>query len=274
MNTQTIHHSYNDVVAPHYDLDPQGVTGDSLDRALAQLRQEHPLEAGVTPLRVLDVGMGTGMFLAKLKALGNGQVQPFGLDLAEQMIEHARRKMPDLVAEVDDAANLDAHFPGQRFDCVCTHFITGFVPMSVLAPKIWDRLEDGGYWSLVGGTRKAYPALQARADSKVLRWLARAGSQKVQDVLCNPADQADAVRTMQANGFRICAAETFEPALKFRDFAQFMEFAYTGGWLTPLIEATRLHEAGAIKRWLMNRLFFPITDHHSIVIVLARKVTK
>jgi ubiquinone/menaquinone biosynthesis C-methylase UbiE len=274
MNTQTIRHAYNEVVAPHYDRDPQGVTGNSLDRAVRQIRKQGLLGDGAGPLRVLDVGMGTGMFLVKLKALGNGQVQPYGLDLAEQMLAEARRKVPDLVAEVDDAANLDAHFPGQTFDLVSSHFITGFVPLRLLAPKVWGRLEEGGHWSLVGGTLAGYPALQAKANSRFLRWLSGAGTRKIDDVVCNPADQAEAVRTLEAHGFEVCAAETFEPALRFRDFDEFMEFAYTGGWLTPLIEATGLHRAGAFKRWLLNRFVFPVHDRHSIVIVLARKVSK
>jgi ubiquinone/menaquinone biosynthesis C-methylase UbiE len=145
MSTQTVHHAYNDVVASHYDLDPQTVIGPSLDRAVKQLRKQQLVGDGAERLRVLDLGMGTGLFLAKLKALGGDQVQPFGLDLAENMVENARRKVPDLVADVGDAANLDAHFPGQAFDCISTHFITGFVPMSVLAPKIRGRLEEDGY---------------------------------------------------------------------------------------------------------------------------------
>ena len=36
MSTQALHRQYNEV-APHYDLDPQGVTGRSLDRAVRQL---------------------------------------------------------------------------------------------------------------------------------------------------------------------------------------------------------------------------------------------
>ena len=80
------------------------------------------------------------------------------------MVDTARKRIPDLVAEVDDAANLDAHFPNQSFDLVCTHFITGFVPLRTLAPKIWDRLKEGGYWSFVGGTMAGFPNLQAKAD--------------------------------------------------------------------------------------------------------------
>jgi SAM-dependent methyltransferase len=274
MSTQTVHHAYNDVVASHYDLDPQTVIRPSLDRAVNQLRKQRLVGDGAEPLKVLDLGMGTGLFLAKLKALGRDQVQAFGLDLAENMVDNARRKIPDLIADVGDAANLDAHFPGQSFDCISTHFITGFVPMSVLGPKIWDRLEEGGYWSLVGGTKGAYPALRAKADSKFLRWLAGAGSRKIDDEFINPADLGEIVRTLEAQGFEVCEGETFEPALDFRNFDDFMDYAYRGGWLTPAIEAIGLNKAGFLKRWAINRLIFPLKDHHSIALALARKVRK
>jgi SAM-dependent methyltransferase len=270
MSTATVQRAYNEVVAPHYDLDPQGVTGASLDRAVNQLRQHHVLD-GAARLRVLDLGMGTGLFLAKLRAVVGTRLLPFGLDLSENMVAHAQRKLPDLVAAVADAADLDAQFPGQAFDGVCTHFITGFVPMTLLAPKIWDRLADGGYWSLVGGTLAAYPALQANAKSRVVRWLFGAGPEVVNGRFCNPPDCEAVVRILAANGFDVCAAETFEPALAFRHFDEFMEFAYQGGWLTPLIEETGLNRVGRLTRWLLNRCVFPIHDHHSIAIVLARK---
>ena len=97
--------------------------------------------------------------------------------------------------------------------------------MRVLAPKIWDRLEEGGYWSIVGGTKEAYPTLQRKADSWVVRRLCGLGKTKVDDLIQNPADTADAVRILEANGFEICAAETFQPSLAFKDFDEFMEFA-------------------------------------------------
>jgi SAM-dependent methyltransferase len=273
MSTQAILHAYNDVVAAHYDQDPQGVTNDSLDRAVDQLC---PLLLGGTsalPRKVLDLGMGTGLFLSKLKAFAGPRIEPFGVDLAANMIASARRKIPDLTAEVGDAAHLDRYFPGETFDCVATHFVTGFVPMSVLAPMIWERLADHGLWSLVGGTRQAFPGLQAKANSRILRW--RYGSpERIQEQIYNPADQEDAAHALRAAGFEVCAGETFEPPLEFADFDQFMEFAYTGGWLTPIIESAGLHRANAVTRWLLNRFFFPIHDHHSIVILLARKTAK
>src|SRR5579864_2105139 len=108
--TQTIQRQYDEVIAPHYDLDPQAVAGISLDRAAEQIRERHLLGNDGDELKVLDVGVGTGAFLAKLQALAGSRVRPFGLDLSAKMVEIARRKLPDLEAAVDDAANLDAHF--------------------------------------------------------------------------------------------------------------------------------------------------------------------
>jgi hypothetical protein len=143
--------------------------------------------------------------------------------------------------------------------------------MRVLAPKIFNRLKAGGYWSLVGGTKSAYPAMQAKGNSQFLRWLSGAGSRKVDDTVLNPANLQEVVDTMNAHGFAVCASETFEPVLEFNDFDQFMKFGYRGGWLTPLIESIGLHKAGAVKRWLLNRLVFPVRDSHNIVIALGRK---
>jgi SAM-dependent methyltransferase len=271
MQTQAIQRQYDEVIAPHYDEDPQAVTGQSLDKALAQILGIGLFDHPDAELKVFDVGVGTGLFLAKLLALGGGRIEPYGLDLSANMIDSARRKIPDLHAAVDDAANLDAHFSEQSFDLICTHFITGFVPMKVLAPKIHSRLADGGYWSLVGGTKAGWPNVQAKSNSPLLRWLCGGRTVVVEDHACNPAGREEVVETLENNGFVVHTAETFEPALKFRNFDEFMTLAYHGGWLTPFLESLGLHKANAATKWLLNRFFFPTEDHHSIEIVLAQK---
>jgi ubiquinone/menaquinone biosynthesis C-methylase UbiE len=215
--------------------------------------------------------MGTGLFLGKLNQAAGGHIAPFGIDLADNMLEVARKRLPGLNAVVGDASDLEAYFPGQQFDCICTHFVTGFVPMQLLAPQIARRLKPGGYWSLIGGTKAAYRALQAKGDSKVLRWLAGAGTRKMDDTVLNPANLQEVAETMNAHGLDVRQSETFEPALAFETFDAFMEFGYRGGWLTPLIESMGLHKAGPLKRWVLNRLAFPVLDKHNIVIVLGRK---
>jgi SAM-dependent methyltransferase len=273
MQTQleTIQRQYDEVIAPHYDQDPQAVTHQALERAAAQIHAGSLLGNGHGPLRVLDLGVGTGIFLARLKALGGDDVVPFGLDLSGKMIDFARAKVPDITAEVGDAANLDTHFPGQSFDLICTHFITGFVPMNELAPKIHSRLDEGGCWSFVGGTRAGFPNLQARANGKLVRWMYGCKSLSVDSIVCNPAGRDEVKQTLESHGFAVLSSDTFEPQLRFRNLNEFMDFAYRGGWLTPFIETLGLHKAGFMTRLMLNTCVFPVNDHHSIEIHLARK---
>jgi SAM-dependent methyltransferase len=272
--TALIQRQYNEVIAPCYDRDPQSVTGDTLDRAIHQIRTQHILEEIAGPLRVYDVGMGTGMFLTRLLALAGDQIQPFGLDLSQKMIDCATRKIPQLAAVVDTAANLDAHFPEQNFDLICTHFITGFVSLEVLASKVWDRLEVGGYWSYLGGTKSSFPNLQAKAHSKLLRWLTGAPRLNVDNVIQSPANRQEVCDTLGRHGFVVQQCETFRPRVFFGNLNEFLEFAYYGGWLTPFIEPVGLHKAGGLMRFFLNRFVFPMEDHHSIEIHLAQKVTR
>ena len=274
MMTQTIQRQYDEVIAFHYDLDHQSVTGSTLDRAARQICTEQLLDGDDEPLRVLDVGMGTGMFLAKLIALGGDAIQPFGIDLSAKMVENAYQKIPNLVAAIDDAVNLDAHFLDQPFDLICTHFLSGFVPLSILAPKICSRLQEGGYWSYIGATKVSFPTLQAKANSRLIRWLSGGRSLRVDDLSFSPANRQEIFQTLEQNGFVVRQCETYQPALKFRNMDEFMDFAYRGGWLTPFIEALGLHKSGWLTQWMLNRFFFPVEDHHSIEIHLAQKVTR
>ena len=271
MHTNVIQRQYDEVIAEYYDLDTYGVIGRSLGRALDQIRRQTPWAAGGTPLRALDLGMGTGSFLAMLRTCA-GPLRPYGIDLSQKMIDIARTKVPDLVAAVDDAANLDGHFAGEEFDLICTHYVTGFVPMAVLAPKIRDRLAPGGYWSLVGGTKAGFPVLQQKANGRAARLLFGGRSADVEGRVCNPADRDEVVRTFEAHGFAVRQCETFTPRLDFKNLDEFLAFAYFGGWLSPFVEALGLHRARALTRAAISGLFFPVTDHHTIEIALAQKV--
>jgi SAM-dependent methyltransferase len=272
MQATTIQRHYDEVIASHYDFDPQSVIGDSLGKAIAQIRRCQSHAAGARPLNVLDVGLGTGLFLEKLRAGAARDIQPFGLDISPKMIEIARTRIPDLTAAVDDAANLDDHFQSLSFDLICTHFITGFVPLGVLAPKIRSKLESQGFWSFVGGTKAGFPVLQKKAASLPLKkWLFGGSKLEVDEVVCNPANQDEVVRTLEQHGFTVCECETFSPDLHFNNFNDFMEFAYYGGWLTPFVESLGLHKANRLIRKFLDTCYFPAHDQHNIVIVLARK---
>lgn len=270
MESAVIQRQYDDVIASQYDQDPQNTTGKSLERALDHLELEGIFSQIFPSMRVLDVGMGTGMFLEKLRARSQRAIEPWGLDISEKMASIARKKLPDLICEIDDGANLDKHFNDDQFDLVATHFVTGFVPIEHIAPRIFAKLDAGGVWSFVGGTTAGYPELQRRAGHPLLKLLFGGGTTELQGMIC-PSNEQAVVKVLQQNGFEILMSETYKPELQFPDFASFIEYGYHGGWLTPFIEEIGLHKA---KRWqqaILNRLVFPVVDYHSIVLAVARR---
>lgn len=270
METTAIQRQYDCVIADQYDQDPLYVTGSSLDRAMSQLQNEELLIELLPALRVLDIGMGTGMFLQKLRSHSARRIVPHGIDISHRMLEIAQQKLPDLTAAVDDGANIDQHFCDEFFDLVSTHFVTGFVPIEHLAPRIHHKLNQGGCWSFVGGTSEGYDELQRRASNPLVRLMFGGRTPSVQGMICPENEQA-VVRVMQQSGFEILAAETYEPELRFADFDAFMQYAYHGGWLTPFIEEIGLHRIRPWQKLVLNKIIFPVVDHHRIVLVLARK---
>jgi SAM-dependent methyltransferase len=272
MQTDAIQRQYDEIIASHYDADPQSVIGDSLDRAVQQIEQWEAVDRKKDVLRVLDLGLGTGRFLEKLRDCTPSRVEPYGLDISQKMIAIACTRIPHLSAAVGNAADLEAYFPEVTFDLIATHFITGFIPIHQLAPKIADKLEKGGLWSFVGGTKAGFPALQKKVQSKLIKLLLRIKTLDINDIVCNPADEIEVADTLESNGFTVRAVETFCPALRFRNIDEFLDFAYYGGWLTPFIEHFGIHRARPTVRALWNGLFFPMQDHHSVVIALAQKL--
>ncbi len=266
-----IQRQYNEVIAPHYDLDPQLVTGRALGRVLAQLREESCLSPELPPLDVLDVGFGTGTFLVKLRQATEREIHPHGLDLSEQMAAVAKTRLPDLVAAIDDAANLDCNFLEQSFDLISTHFVTGFVPIDHLAPRIWEKLKPGGYWSFAGATSSAFPELQRKAQNRLLRLLFAKGRRFNAAEMLTPVNCEAVESCFRKHAFEVCSAETFQPELSFHNFDEFMEFGYRGSWLTAFIEEVGLQHAGKLVRGFLNVTVFPLNDKHCVAIALARK---
>ncbi len=272
MESAVIQRQYDNVIASQYDLDPQNTTNNALNRAIGHLEAEDLLSEVLPAMRVLDVGMGTGMFLQKLRDRSARLIEPCGIDISQQMAAIAQAKLPDLVTAIDDGANLDQHFVNEQFDLIATHFVTGFVPIEHIAPRIFSKLSPGGVWSFVGGTTAGYAELQRRAAHPLIKLLFGGKSPDLQGMIC-PDNEAQVTAVLERNGFEIVVSETHEPELQFPNFDSFMEYGYRGGWLTPFIEEIGLHKCKPWQQAILNKMVFPVTDHHNIVLVLAKRRT-
>ena len=270
MSVTSTQRQYDELIADNYDQDPLSLTSDTLNKALAMIDEVGCLDRAPEALSVLDLGMGTGLFFDQLQQIAQREILPYGIDISARMLDVAHRRIPNLKAAVDDAANLEQHFQGESFDLICTHFVTGFVRLAEIAPKIWDKLRPGGYWSFVGATSSAYPGLQKKASSRLIQMLL--GNKRLElNGLITPKDQLEVESIALGAGFEICQLETDEPNLHFRNFDDFLQFSYQGGWLTPYIESLGLQNARPSLRMMLNTFVFPMRDHHTIVLGLMEK---
>ena len=107
----------------------QELHNDLSARWLAELERQLPQ---TKPLRILDVGTGTGYFCILLAARGHAMT---GIDLTPAMIDEARRQAQAEGLTIDfrvmNAQQLD--FPDASFDAVISRNLTWTLPASGIA---------------------------------------------------------------------------------------------------------------------------------------------
>jgi phosphatidylethanolamine/phosphatidyl-N-methylethanolamine N-methyltransferase len=95
--------------------------------------------------RILEVGVGTGISLAKYSP----DCQICGIDLSEDMLEKARKRVEELrLTNVERLAVMDAEnlrFPDRSFDVVAAQYVVNTVPHPEIALNEFRRvLKVGG----------------------------------------------------------------------------------------------------------------------------------
>src|SRR5258706_4287051 len=112
MSTSSNTHQHSDVEALIRILD----AADALPGAAALRQRSYDLLALSPDAAVVDVGCGAGRAVAELARRG---VRPVGVDINDQMVEHARRRRPNVDVRAGDAYRLpiaDASVDGYRAD--------------------------------------------------------------------------------------------------------------------------------------------------------------
>lgn len=122
------------------DLRCKEFFSDKKDLWLAEISKHLPDQK---PLRILDLGTGTGFFCFLLAQLGH---QASGIDLTESMIDKARELSKQLQIKADfhvmDAESPD--FPDGSFDLLISRNLTWTLPNLEKAYGNWRRLLKPG----------------------------------------------------------------------------------------------------------------------------------
>ncbi len=117
------------------------------------------------PLRVLDIGTGTGFFACMLAAEGHETV---GIDLTPEMVEHAEHMAAVLGLDAR-FLQMDAEepeFPEESFDVLVTRNLTWTLPHIARAYREWYRiLKPGGV--LINFDADYYTALENEEEPEL-----------------------------------------------------------------------------------------------------------
>ena len=141
-----------------------GVHNEVQHRAWLDLLRE---VAGPPPLKVLDVGCGTGFLAMRMAELGHTAV---GVDLSEDMLAEARRKTEGIGLPVTFQLG-DAEAPppdGAPYDVILERHVLWTLPQPREAMRAWQALlRPGGLLILIEGIfemsdRTIYPQLEAQ----------------------------------------------------------------------------------------------------------------
>jgi ubiquinone/menaquinone biosynthesis C-methylase UbiE len=151
--------------AAEFDLGPShGLLNEAQHQAWLDLLRE---AAGPPPLRVLDVGCGTGFLALRMAELGHTAV---GVDLSEGMLTAAQRKAEGVGLPVTFRLG-DAEAPppdGAPYDVILERHVIWTLPQPREAVHAWQALlRPGGLLILIEGIfemsdRTVYPTLQAQ----------------------------------------------------------------------------------------------------------------
>ncbi|MBN1845712.1 MAG: class I SAM-dependent methyltransferase [Sedimentisphaerales bacterium] len=144
--------------AHHYDRGMINILlfNPSHRRVLAQIR--HWLRRGWEPIRILDIGCGTGTLLMHCLAFGDRIRSGFGLDMSENMLHYAREKaqlcdgQDRLAFTLGDAEHLP--FPEAYFDLItCCNSFHHYPHQDRAAGEMRRVLRPGGRLILIDGCR-------------------------------------------------------------------------------------------------------------------------
>jgi SAM-dependent methyltransferase len=274
MNATAEH--YNEY-AKFYDYaDKFGTISLSHDAALQQI-MKYNIGLNRQQFRVLDLGVGDGGFLKKLKPL-MPNAEFYGLDVSKEMLKKARENIEfhGIQASAGDA---DKMLPLHMQDLVLAHFINAYIPMASLLQQVKWMTKANGYFSFITSTYESFPNSQMQlakfvAGDTIMGGLVGHYYKTVVSKTPVASGYEEIVSQLKLNHFEILDHQRIHVPIYFENIDEMSKFGIDGTWFLNTLSATRIPKQFFIERLkrFFNKIFeFPYHDEQIIDIMLVRK---
>ncbi|MDP3561260.1 MAG: methyltransferase domain-containing protein [Legionellaceae bacterium] len=266
---------YN-TLASQYDMaDCFGAISQSHKCALDQITRAN---IGYKPhYKILDLGVGDGAFLRKLK-----QKMPdadyTGIDVSREMLKRAGEALPFTSIEAS-AAEATNYLPQHSQDLVLAHFINAYLPTNVLFSQAQMLARSNGYFSVITTTYESFPQAQQYLADFIAKGsiLSNIVGHYYKAVVKNTpvaSGADDLLQAVRQHQFEVIDHHRIEIPMVLNNIDELVLFGIEGAWFLNTLSIPGLPKNFLLQR--IKRLFekmftFPYHDTHIIDVVLAKK---
>ncbi|HSA59602.1 MAG TPA: methyltransferase domain-containing protein [bacterium] len=261
MNPSRLYDAY---VAERFDEDPFDLYRECREMAVGQIRRN----LGQGPVRVADLGCGTGELLMALASI-YPQASLCGIDGSEKMLRIARAKLVSVPASRirfchDDLLHLERHVEPSGLDLATLHFVLARLDNRKLLSLVHRALRPGGWCSLATATHGTFPTLRSLGSAFLSEEFIRSSSNV-------PQNRDDLRELLRESGLEVVEESVHRKSIRLTDFDELRDFILHSGWFPhPIIEDLPDQEINRYRE--LCQPFLPIEDTAEKFVFLARKV--
>lgn len=266
---------YNKIAQNYDTADQFGAISLSHDAAISQIIRNNIGIKG--HYKVLDLGVGNGLFLSKLKNY-MPHAEFTGIDISPKMLLRASEKIR--LTTIETSATEASHYlPAHSQDLILAHFINAYIPIHELFSQANLLSKSTGYYSLITTTYESFPNAQQKLAEFISSnsLLASVVGHYYKAMVKNTTvanSLKDLLDAFEKHHFEVIEHKRIQIPIHFNHFENMANFGIEGTWFLNNLSVKMLPKTFLLNRLkrLFRRIFtFPFHDTHVIDIILAKK---
>ena len=266
---------YNAIASQYATADCFGSITESHHTAIQQIKQA---SISCKPhIKILDLGVGDGAFLRKIKPLFP-TAELTGIDVSGEMLKRARADLYLNTIEAS-AAQATQYLPLHSQDLILAHFINAYVPIPILFKQAEMLTRKNGHFSIITTTYESFPVAQQHLADFIAREsiLSSIVGHYYKAVVKNTtvaSGEEELLQALHRHQFTILEHHRLRIPITLNNIDELALFGIEGTWFLNSLSIKMLPRNFLLQRIkrLFNTIFtFPYQDTHVIDIVLAKK---